>query len=543
MLTDFSHLFQPLFIVYIQIYIHDKQQDQRSNNMGTLTKSEISALLRNRDCEIAQMINKYNNIIKCISTTSEPQYYVWCRDSKLYIQNDSNNNNLKLAIINILQHIINRVSKAKRLPKQTITKMFDIFSRDYRIANIMLVLDIKPEQRFKELLDKHPYFFAIKHGKKIDIRTKYVTSRTIHDYFTTQVDHTYVRDLHPGNNVFVQFIKTLFPDDVEYKFIQYLFGYLLSLKITENIFVVFSNPKGGGGKTLLMNTLHQIFSCFITKLSKNSVLHGIGNVNAELCKLKNRRIAYIDEALDHETTQNNVKHKSLVLDTLLDITGGGIRQDRDNYNKGIDTNMQTLNAKLILLGNNNSINNETHFALNRRIVYIPMQYYFRHKNHGDYKTADPYCLEADPTIKSTLENNLDHAFTWTIDCMHLYFYGKPEILKIIPDRFTQAWNMSVAVNPKHEYWKEFVQNNIIQTLGEVETLTDVRLAINNSIINASIECYTNKHIIHELRQQSTMKLLHSHRGKKGKYILNCTLKRNNSILNNWNKQSFIYRIR
>ena len=509
---------------------------------NTFTKNEINALLRNRDYDIAQLIAKHNNIIKCININSELKFYIWCEDVKLYIQNDPHNNNLKLALISILKGIILRVSTAAKLDDQITNQMLDTCATGAKIAKIMLVLYIKPDENFAESLDNHPYLFAIQDGKKIDIRTKMISTRTIHDYFSVQLNHTYLRGLYTRNNVFVQFIKTLFPDPLEYKFIQYLFGYLLSSTISENIFVIFSHPKGGGGKTLLMNTLHQIFPHYVVKLSRNCILHSSGNITSELCKLKNRRIAYIDEALDQKTPQPNVKQKSVVLQTLLDITGGGIRQDRDNYNKGIEVKMYKLNAKLILLGNDNSINNETHFALNRRIVYIPMQYYFRCKNHNDYSEADPFCLEANPTIKSTLETNLDHAFTWLIDSMHLYFGEQPNILESIPDRFTHAWNNTAPVNDKHSYWKLFVKKNIIQTRGKAETITKVKHAINNSITNSSMERYTIKNIENELKHQSTMKLIYSFKGTKGKHILNCKLKCNGSIMDNWSKQPFVYKI-
>ena len=501
--------------------------------MNTITQDEINALLSHKDCEIAHLITRYNNKIKCVHLDSQKQFYVWCEKSKLYVRNDKKNRRLKLAIFNVLQRIINCVSKIKELTEQTIARILNIYANAVKIANIMLLLDIRPDQRFKDLLDKHPYHFAIKYGHKIDIRTRRITSRTMHDYFTIQLDHTYVRDLHCANNLFVRFIKTLFPEHIEYTFIQYLFGYLLSLRVSEKLIVVFSDPKGGGGKTLLMHTIQQIFTNYVVAISKRSILHGSVDVNTELRKLQDKRIAYI-EALDRETNQKNVEHKLLVLDKLLGITGGGIRQDPDNYNGSEETNINKLNAKLILLGNDECISNVTDIALNRRIIYIPMQYYFRSKHHDDYREEDPLCLEIDPTITSTLANNLDHAFTWLIDCMHVYFYEQPEILKIVPQRFTEAWNKSVTKNSKHIYWSVFVHNNIIQTIDEVETLTDVCQAINNSIMNASIECYTHQNIIDELKQQTIMKLIYCHKGKIGQYILNCKLKRNNSILSNWN---------
>ena len=499
--------------------------------MNTITQGEINALLSHSDCKIAQLITRYNNNIKCVYFDSKKQYYVWCGESKLYVRNDKRNRRLALAIMDVLQNIISCVSEEKKLTEQTITRFFNIYSRNYKIANIMLLLDIRPDQKFKDLLDKHPYFFAIKNGHKIDIRTRSISSRTIHDYFTIELDHTYVRDLHCENNLFVRFIKTLFPDYIEYTFIQYLFGYLLSLKVSEKLIVVFSHSKGGGGKTLLMHTIHQIFTNYVSRISKRSILHGSVSVSTELRRLQNKRIAYI-EALDRETNQKNAKHKSLLLDKLLNITGCGIRQDPDNYNQTEETNTHIPDAKLILLGNDKSISNVTDVALNKRIIYIPMQYYFRSKHQNSYREEDPFCLEIDPTITSTLANNLDHAFTWLINCMHFYFHEQPEILKIVPQRFTEAWNKSVTKNSKHIYWSVFVHNNIIQTIDEVETLTDVCQAINNSIMNASIECYTHQNIIDELKQQTIMKLIYCHKGKIGQYILNCKLERNNSILSN-----------
>ena len=404
--------------------------------------------------------------------------------------------------------------------------MLDKYSRANSIKKITNLLVIKPEEKFQLLLDKHPYYWPIQNGKKIDIRTRKITTRTTYDYFSTQLRRVYVPNLLMKDNVFAQFVKTLFPDSIEYKFIQYLFGYLLSLDITENIFVIFSHPKGGGGKTILMNIIHLVFVNYVTKLSRDSILHGNGNVHAELGKLRNTRIAYIDEALDHKSSQKNIKKKKLVLDVLLDITGGGMRQDRDIYQKGTDVEMYKLNTKLVLLGNDNSMNNNTHFALSRRVVYIPMQYYFRVKASKDYNEDDEFCKEADSTIGPTLENNLNHAFTWLIDCMNLYFHDAPEILQQIPERFKKEWNKTEYSDPKDAYWNLFVQEHIIQSANSTEALADVREAINDFIQDTPICSYTNDWIIKQLHNEPKMKLKYNHGNFRGHYIQNCKLKNN-----------------
>ena len=482
--------------------------------------------MRGRDNGIATLVKKHNNIIKVIRNNSNYIHYIWCRETKLYLVNDKKDRKMRIAIITILKKIIKLLSRCAKVSEGELNKMLDKYSRASSIRKITNLLLIKPEEKFEQLLDKHPYYWPIQNGKKIDIRTRKITTRTTYDYFSSELNHVYLPNLQMKDNVFTQFVRTLFPEDTEYKFIQYLFGYLLSLDITENIFVIFCHPKGGGGKTILMNIIHQVFVNYVTKLSRDTILHGGGNIHAELSKLRNKRIAYIDEALDNKSTQKNIKKKTLVLDVILDITGGGLRQDRDTFEKGGEVKMYKLNTKLVLLGNDNSMNNTTHFALNRRIVYIPMQYYFRVKTHIDYNENDEFCKEADSTIGPTLQNNLNHAFTWLIDCMNLYFHDKPKILEQIPDRFVKEWNNTENSNPKDAYWRRFVQDYIIQSTNSTERLSDVRDAINDFIQDAPICNYTNNCIKQQLEKEPKMKLIHNFNNTRGLYIQNCKLKYN-----------------
>ena len=503
-------------------------KQKKKENIIQLNQKEIEALQRKRQRDIANLVIKYNRGIKTICNGSEIQYYIWKEDDKLYVTNDKQNKRLKLAVSKTLEFIIQNAHKSDDLSEEDVSILLDRLNTNKFLAAITSLLNKEPEKDFVKYLNNHPYYLPIKNGRKIDIRTKQISTRTMDDYWSFELDWDYLPNLEENENVFAKFVKDILPDENEYKFLQQVMGYIMSTDNHENILVIFAHPKGGGGKSIFISIIHMLFEKYVTKLTRDVILHGKGNLGAELNKINNCRVAYIDEALDQKTQQKGIKKKKLILDVLLDITGGGIREDRDSHQRGKEVKMQLMKCKLILLGNDNLITCHTHPSINRRIVYFALQYYFRCEDDTDWDPNDPFCKLKNENIQQLLQDNMDHAFTWIINCINLYYQNKPNFKKNPPPRFIQAWKDTAIETVEYQCWKSFVEEYIWQYDNQFETLTDIRNSINQykSSKKIDINNYTNESIKAQLQLESKMELKHSHQGQKKVIVMNCKLKTN-----------------
>ena len=203
--------------------------------------------------------------------------------------------------------------------------------------------------------------------------------------------------------------------------------------------MIFQHSKGSSGKTTMISSLHSFFKEIICQLSKNVVLYDKGNLNAEFNKLHNQRLCYIDEALNQTTEDINVKLRKFNLQNLLDLTGGGLRQERENFQKGSASRAFENLAKLILLGNDAQFNYDTHPALHRRVIWVPLTRSWRFESDPLYDANDPNMFLIDPLKIDKMKKNHDSILTWIISCMHSYAMNNEPLLGSIPIRFQQEW--------------------------------------------------------------------------------------------------------
>ena len=148
------------------------------------------------------------------------------------------------------------------------------------------IIVLTPDEKFEKLLNVSQLYLPIKGGKKINLKTLQVSERTRNDYWTFEIDATFNKSLRDDNNVFVQFLKSMWDDPEEYQYIEQLIGYMVTLLYDQNLLIIWQHSKGGGGKTIFINTLWSVLRQFVCKLDRKNILSSNGTARNELNKLK-----------------------------------------------------------------------------------------------------------------------------------------------------------------------------------------------------------------------------------------------------------------
>jgi P4 family phage/plasmid primase-like protien len=292
------------------------------------------------------------------------------------------------------------------------------------LSNILsLSRDYLYEEKFLDMIDFDRFCLPIGDGKKINIKNKSITERTINDYFSYEINVKYTKN----NNVFRDFMRTIFDEDEEYNFIQKLFGYFISGENKEQIFPIMTNEFGGNGKSLIITLMYKLFGRFMVNMDINLITDKKNiNEDAEKNKLYKSRLAIFNET----NFEGN-----LDIEMIKMLTGGDVIKARDCFQKGKDVKELITAHKLLLLTQNLPNLKKADPAFKRRLLPIPFKYYFRNVNDKDYNPEDPNCKITDNTLLDKLLVNLDDVFSWFIDGTHKYFEEQKPLLDIVPESF------------------------------------------------------------------------------------------------------------
>ena len=307
-----------------------------------------------------------------------------------------------------------------------------------------------------------------------------MTLRTLNDHWTFECNGTYVCDLKDDNNIFAKFINSLFETPSQRRWIKFSLGYLISPLCNIDVLLIWRQKYGGGGKTLLADILHHVIPGFVAKLSRTVVLGEKGNVDAEMNKLNNIRITYFDEAganTNNNITSSSFKQNKISLNTLLQLSGGGVRQCRDLYEGGQNVKVIKSTHKTLMFCNENIINSETALPINRRCVYIEQPIYFRDPNEMNYNHNDKYCRPRDHNIRENILKNCDHVITYLLNGCYLYVQNPESIIQLQPQEFKLAWQNTKPLT-NEEIIKQFITNECEYSASYRGLLRDFVSALN-----------------------------------------------------------------
>ena len=407
--------------------------------------------------------------MKIILKDGLAERYIWNCNRLVYVHTKE-----AAALYRRIVETIKRLLQAGLFNKQvTIEEKDHITSyiQSGQISNIRKFVDIQEDYEFKKNIDKLGTIIPIAGGYKIDVRTKQVTKRTVLDYFTYELESTYVTSMNENSNMFTKFIKEIFIDDGEYAFFRLLNGKLILPDMHDNNLVIWQHKIGGGGKSIWYKSVSITLGPRTTPLDREILYSRNKSISFEIAKLRNKTIGFIDESKvddnsDENTTKNKKKNVPVNLARLQDLTGGGIRAELDKYQKASSMVGQEQTANIVLLGNGCIFsNNKKISSMERRVIYFTTLPYFRAISHKDYDSQDEYCKVKDPNLWPTLKENTNHIFTWLVNCAYDYLRKKASdsnwcLFDDQPQRFKDEWDkLTATVNIfETEQFEQFIQN-------------------------------------------------------------------------------------
>ena len=445
------------------------------NRKIQLSKEEKKYFKRYNCYELAVIFEKYNGgIVKSYKKTNKKLHYIWNDVSKLWEKDCTQSKKLRRIVVQTLNKIA-----YNSLSKKRYNKFRSSMCNPTLCSNILYFIDIPIDHNFIANVDVDENYYPLRNGKKINLHTKKISSRTKFDYWTFEPPADYIKDLSPADNIMDQFLFKIFDIYSEKVFITKLLGYLLSAKCHLNIIALFCHKLGGSGKTILIDILTEAFPNSTVCIDRN-LFFGNKKINegAELCKIGKHRLMYVDEATKHKT-KNKKKKKiddeedDINVGNLCAITGGGTIAPRDAHQAGSTVQQIKIRAKLVLLGNDTSFTSSTHSAINRRIIFIPIQTYFRDEADINYNVNDIHCKKKDNNIRTTLSNALNHVVTYGINAMHEFIKlqkNEQDLVNKQPIRFKNEWLQTCCVQT---VFNNFINEHFIQQPRVYEELKDV----------------------------------------------------------------------
>ena len=405
--------------------------------------------------DLYKIFLKENILVRKVKGNSrvEAGFYVWRPQKCLWVHFTTSkcvHDPMVLTFYNIFRRCLHynqiTIKQAKQLKMNYQNIKF--------IKNICGYLNMDNDDDFEEKLNEMNEILPIDNCKKIDLRTKIITNRTYNDYFTYYMRVNYLPELNDLDNLFYRFNRSMWPNDVEFDYWRLLNGKIVTPDEHDNLCIVWEHILGGGGKTVWLNCLHQIFISRITKFTIDTFMKG-GRKNKafELCKLYGRTLGYCDENTKNKEKAQGTPKKTIDLSIILDISGGGMREDVDKYAKVSNIRARKQTATLLFAGNKGYFGeSERISSLNRRLVMFSTLPYFRNPGEPDYDENNPYCGPKDPNLEKDLQDHPNHIFTYFVNCAYDFLMNRPDLVSTQPQRFKDYWKNKVKAN--HQKYEE-----------------------------------------------------------------------------------------
>ena len=406
---------------------------------GPVADEDIRHLHRKCEWYYKKIFKRNNKLVYSIGAGQKKGNYVWDHEQRLWRLDEKGvltNDAITITMLNIVERAMFHEQITRSLGKSLVNK----FANIKIIRNMKCFIDYPTPRRFCEELDCVKKYFPIKGGRKICLETKEITGRTIKDYFSYELDRDYLPNLDETNNVFANFLRSVWIKPEEYEFWKLIHAILMLGETQGNYLIIWLHHVGGGGKTVWINSLQACLSHkHVTKLDREIFFRNCKKTKGfELAKLCEKRIAYVDEvATDGDASAGS----AINLKVSLDITGGGFRSELDKYQRASSMIAKKQTATLCLMGNSCFfISDKAVAPLNRRVICARSERYFRARKDELFNEDDPNCGVKDPGLWDRINDNLDHVFTFLVNCVYDYIQqGKPDLHAIQPTSFKRAW--------------------------------------------------------------------------------------------------------
>ena len=459
---------------------------------------------------------RYNINMKWIKAGDKHKTYVWDPETLVY-----NHTSEPAVILRLMRKTINCVLQrgvaTGQLGTDTEEEVLDIIE-NLALKHVKNFVLLKPDLEFAQNLDKLDQEIPIKHGYKINLRTKQVSKRTRKDYFTYELPVEYLPALESCNNEFAKFLHSIFLDTEEYEFFRLLNGKLVIPDTHANILVLWQHELGGGGKTIWFSCFSETLHRRPTTLSRDIFYDNCRrNPDLEIAKLYHKTVAFVDEI--YVNKQNKKKEVPINLARVQDLTGGGMRGELDKYQKASTSIPRKQTANIVLLGNGNFFVNKEALcsSMDRRVIYFTTLPIFRPVNSKDYDENNPNCFEKDPNLYERLITHKDHIFTFLVNATFDYLQRKKSISNFAlkdyqPPRFVKLWNNLVnEINSFEEtQFKLFLSQECMYQTGTLEPIDQfikkLLLFISEKYDVSRVKYNQNK--IHELFKSYTISFPH-----------------------------------
>lgn len=271
-----------------------------------------------------------------------------------------------------------------------------------------------------------PYYFPIRDGKVVDLRSGEISERQQQHNFCFESNFTYLGKDYKCENI-EKFMKSVFIGEKEVNYMKSLCGYFLSGLIDDRGYYIFSGTTNGrNGKSVLLEILQIILGGFHRTLMKSALLDGKkSGAQPEIVPLVGGRFAAVSEL---------GKGDRLDIPLIKRLTS---KEDeiatRQNYGK-----VFTFHNKCkLVMATNHDPDMDLDGAIKDRTRLIPFNVQFIDKETYDSLDDKTNYGIADEDFISDLKQNCgDEILTYFVNGAINWFNNKPKF----PESFKEATN-------------------------------------------------------------------------------------------------------
>lgn len=462
--------------------------------------------------ELAKLYPEYNLLINSIKQGGKSDnwtHYVWNPITRLYQK--------QIHIDYAITVLYSRIAKQAYLMRQFTIKqyhkcIYGFGSKKFtsRIHKWLTHYNI-PSQLFADALDNHPTQFPIADGNIIDVTTLSIRPRNENDYFSKAYPWRYKPYLRDEANVFYKFIKSIWQDPDKIDYFTLTCGHLiLPDNQSQNLLILWRQEKGGGGKTVFISTLFDLFYIHTVQIDRETIM--TSNVKKfQLSTCIGKRCVYVDEAVPAKDRNVMKKVKNgLDISTLLKLSGGGIMNVADKHQPHSQVNAQHSRHSVLLLYNGDLFENILITdPIERRILMFLQKTYFRDPIVDEELFKDPNCKAYDPNLTYEIKHNMDDCFTWFMNAAHYYLKTAQQSLNnpnskgfhlknVMPEiMMNDLRNILEENNPKKlQFMKQFMKIKTHRTENKHIILSTFKEALNTYATSLDEKyIYTNEEVI------------------------------------------------
>ena len=374
----------------------------------------LKELFRGGDDGLSKIFShNVKHIIKTVDT-GDFSGYKWNKDTRLWnsLSKEFMMNEITGILLPLIRPYIDAVNNMdpgdeKKALKKEWTSIYKYIQSLNGCKNIWgKARTILYDERFKELLDNISYFYPLKDGYKIDLRSREVSIRTIDDFWTFESPCSYIQGETEDKRKIFKYLKTVCCEadkegndlvaDNEAHFTKWLFklfGYCLTAEVSDRRMYI-CHGRGCNSKSVIMDMLSKIMNNGYAPLSKSAIIQKDKVRSAatpELMSFKYARMATVNETNEKEKLDASI---------IKGLTGNDLMKVRDLYKSEITIKPK---AKIFLISNHKPEINSEDKAIKDRVVFIPFKQTFD-------KTPENTAY-----VNSIVENDINYFFSLMVD--------------------------------------------------------------------------------------------------------------------------------